>query len=69
MAMDVLPALEDGVTSMRCLNRLRLVRQAAGGMTGAGEFCDRFDAIERALTVRSARPSHDMPTAEAEVPA
>ena len=54
-AMDVLPALEGGVTSMRCLNRLRLVRQAAGSIAGAGEFCDRFDAIERALAARSAR--------------
>src|SRR6266704_921376 len=41
-AMDVLPALEGGVTSMRCLNRLRIVRQAAGNTTGAREFCDRF---------------------------
>ena len=46
-AMDVLPALEGGVTSMRCLNRLRLVRQAAGNTAGAQEFCDRFDAVER----------------------
>ena len=44
-AMDVLPALEGGVTSMRCLNRLRLVRQAAGNMAGAQEFCERFDAV------------------------
>jgi hypothetical protein len=51
-AMDVLPALEGGVTSVRCLNRLRLVRQAAGSMTGTEEFCDRFDAIERTLTPR-----------------
>src|SRR5260370_494220 len=29
-AADVLSALESGVTSMRCLNRLRIVRQAAG---------------------------------------
>jgi Rod binding domain-containing protein len=69
VAMDVLPALEDGVTSMRCLNRLRLVRQAAGSTADAGEFCDRFDAIERALTARRTQPSYDMPTAEAEVPA
>jgi transcriptional regulator with XRE-family HTH domain len=69
VAMDVLPALEDGVTSMRCLNRLRLVRQAAGNIADAGEFCDRFDAIERTLAARPTQPSYDMPTAEAEVPA
>jgi len=68
-AMDVLPALEGGVTSMRCLNRLRLVRQAAGSMTEAKAFCDRFDAIERTLTARCSEPSDDMPAAEAEVPA
>ena len=48
-ATDVLPALEGGVTSMRCLNRLRLVRQAAGNTAGAQEFCERFDAVEQAL--------------------
>ena len=68
-AMDVLPALEGGVTSMRCLNRLRLVRQAAGSMTEAKAFCDRFDAIERTLAARCPEPSDGMPTAEAEVPA
>ena len=47
-AMDVLPAIEGGVTSIRCLNRLRLVRQAAGNTAGAEEFCERFDAVERA---------------------
>ena len=46
-AMDVLPALEDGVTSVRCLNRLRLVRQAAACTPEAEEFCARFDAMER----------------------
>ena len=52
-AMDVLPALEDGVTSMRCLNRLRLVRQAAAGIPGAEEFCARFDAVERSRPATS----------------
>jgi transcriptional regulator with XRE-family HTH domain len=51
-AMDVLPALESGVTSMRCLNRLRLVRQAAGSTGESSEFCDRFDAIERTMAAR-----------------
>ena len=68
-AMDVLPALEDGVTSMRCLNRLRLVRQAAASTPGAEEFCARFDAIEQVLATGSAQASYDMPTADAEVPA
>jgi transcriptional regulator with XRE-family HTH domain len=48
-AMEVLPALEGGVTSVRCLNRLRTVRQSAGNTPGAQEFCERFDAVERAL--------------------
>jgi hypothetical protein len=46
-AMDVLPALEDRVTSMCCLNQLRLVRQAAASTPGAEEFCARFDMVER----------------------
>jgi hypothetical protein len=46
-AMDVLPALEDRVTSMRCLNQLRLVRQAAASTPGAEEFCARFDMVEQ----------------------
>ena len=48
-AMDVLPALESGVTSMGCLSRLRLVRQEAGSTGESSEFCDRFDAIERTM--------------------
>jgi hypothetical protein len=36
--MDVLPALESEVTSMRYLNRLRLIRQAAGDTAEAHEF-------------------------------
>jgi Helix-turn-helix domain len=65
-AMDVLPALEDGVTSMRCLNRLRLVRQAAASIPGSTEFCDRFDAIERILATP---PSRSIPAAGVGVPA
>jgi transcriptional regulator with XRE-family HTH domain len=68
-AMDVLPALEGGVTSMRCMNRLRLVRQAAGSTGEAKEFCDRFDAIERTLTAGRALPGYETPAAEAAVPA
>ncbi len=63
-AMDVLPALEDGVTSVRCLNRLRLVRQAAGNMAEATEFCDRFDKAERTLAAPRALPGCDAQGAE-----
>jgi transcriptional regulator with XRE-family HTH domain len=69
VATDVLPALEEGVTSMRCLNRLRLVRQAAANVPGAEDFCARFDAIEQVLAARSAQPGYDLPAAEAGVPA
>ena len=65
-AMDVLPALEGGVTSMRCLNRLRLVRQAAANSPDAEEFCTRFDRIDRAL---AAPPGYDIHAAGADVPA
>ena len=56
-ATDVLPALEGGVTSMRCLNRLRIVRQAAGNTTGAQEFCERFDASSGHWPLRPACPA------------
>jgi hypothetical protein len=68
-AMDVLPALEGGVTSMRCLSRLRLVRQAAANIPGAEEFCARFDAIERLLAVPRALPGGGFQVAHAGVPA
>ena len=55
-AAEVLTALEAGVTSMRCLIRLRIIRQAARDTAGAQEFCERFDAIERTLTA-SSRPA------------
>jgi transcriptional regulator with XRE-family HTH domain len=68
-AMDVLPAIEGGVTSMRCLNRLRLIRQAAGNTAGAQEFCDRFDAAEQTLTASSALPREDTPDTTVGIPA
>ena len=68
-AMDVLPALEGGVTSMRCLSRLRLVRQAAASVPGAEEFCARFDTIERVLAAPRALPGYDIRAAEADLPA
>ena len=68
-AMEVLPALEGGVTSMRCLNRLRLVRHAAGNSAGTQEFCDRFDAVERKLAASCALPGDAGPDTKADVPA
>jgi hypothetical protein len=68
-AMGVLPALEDGVTSIRCLNRLRLVRQAAASMPDAQEFCARFDTVERTLAAPPALPNYDIQAAGADVPA
>jgi hypothetical protein len=38
---------------MRCLNRLRIIRQAAAGIPGAEQFRARFDMIEHALTAMS----------------
>jgi len=70
VARDVLPALEDRVTSMRCLNRLRLIRQAAASTPGAEEFCARFDAIDQARAALGILPgSGSMPDAESGVPA
>jgi transcriptional regulator with XRE-family HTH domain len=68
-AMGVLPALEGGVTSTRCLNRLRIVRQAAGDTAGAREFCERFDAVERTLAASCNLPGQPMPVARADIPA
>jgi len=68
-AMDVLPALEGGVTSMRCLNQLRIVRQAVGNTTGSREFCERFDAVERALAASCNLPSQRTGDARADIPA
>jgi hypothetical protein len=68
-AMEVLPALEGGVTSMRCLNRLRIVRQAAESTAGAQEFCKRFGAVERTLTGSYGLPSVDTQDARTALPA
>jgi tetratricopeptide (TPR) repeat protein len=67
-ATEVLTALEGGVTSMRCLNRLRIIRQAAQSTTGAQEFCERFDAAERTLTT-CGLPREATPDARADIPA
>ena len=68
-AEDVLLALEGGVTSIRCLNRLRLVRRVAQDAIGANDFCKRFDAVERVLAAPHVLPSDDAPLARVDVPA
>ncbi len=54
---------------MRCLNRLRIVRQAAGDTALAQEFCERFDAIEWKLTGSYDSPGEGTPDARADIPA
>jgi hypothetical protein len=54
---------------MRCLNRLRLVRQATASTPGAEEFCTRFDALERTMAAPRVQFGDDMPDAKADVPA
>ena len=68
-ALEVLPAMEGGVTSIRSLNRLRLVRLAAAAGGGAEEFCDRFDAIDRALTAARGGVGGDSHGARRDIPA
>jgi hypothetical protein len=60
-ATDVLPVLEGGITSVRCLNRLRLIRRAAGNIASAQEFRERFDAAEQALAATCSLPRDDAP--------
>jgi len=60
-ATDVLPALESGVTSVRCLNRLRLIRRAVDNIAWAQEFRERFDAAEQALTATCSLARNDAP--------
>lgn len=68
-AMEVLPALEAGVTSMRCLDQLRLVRQAVGTAPSTQEFRERFDVIDRALAASYDLPGDDAPQATARITA
>lgn len=67
-ATDVLPALEGGVTSVWCLNRLRLIRHAADGIAWAQEFRERFDAAEQALAAACRLPRDDAPLMNDESP-
>jgi transcriptional regulator with XRE-family HTH domain len=49
-ALDIaLPLLETGVTSARCLDRLRHVTALAGAVRGTLEIRERTDALKRAL--------------------
>jgi transcriptional regulator with XRE-family HTH domain len=49
-ALDqVLPLLESGVSSARCLDQLRQVAAAAGAVPGAPELRERIEARERAI--------------------
>jgi len=68
-AADVLPALQDGVTSTRCLSQLRLVRHAAASTPGAEEFCARFDAAERTQAASPACLYAATAVAETDIPA
>jgi tetratricopeptide (TPR) repeat protein len=67
-AQDVLRSLESGVTSMRCLNRLRLIRRAVGNIAWAHEFRERFDAAEQALTATCSLSRADAPSRGYESP-
>ncbi|MGH3194341.1 MAG: helix-turn-helix domain-containing protein [Streptosporangiaceae bacterium] len=68
-AAEVLPAIEGGVTSMQCLNRLRIVRRAAGSAARAQEFCDRFDAVEQTIAASCGLPREDILDTRAGIPA
>jgi hypothetical protein len=68
-AEEVLPAIEGGLTSMQCLDRLRTVRQAVQGTAGAQDFCERFDAVERTLATSYGLRHEDMLDAKADIPA
>jgi hypothetical protein len=58
-AVEVLPALEAGIISIRCLDQLRLVRQAVASIPGAEGFCGRFDEIDRVLAGSYGLPGRD----------
>jgi hypothetical protein len=67
-ATGVLATIEAGMTSMRCLTRLRLVRNAAGTTPSAQQFRDRFDAISHALAAYD-QPCDDPPRTTTSIPA
>ena len=68
IATDVLPVLKSGVTSMRCLNRLRLIRRAAENMAWAQEFRERFDDAEEVIAATCSLPREDAPLVKDESP-
>jgi hypothetical protein len=68
-ALEVLPALEGRVTSIRCLSQLRPVRRAAGNTPGAQELRQRFDAVEHVLAAPRNPLRDRAPQATASIPA
>jgi hypothetical protein len=64
-AAEVLPALEAGIVSSRCLEQLRLVRQGTGTIPAAEGFRERFDAVSRLLLGSADLPSDGTPQATA----
>lgn len=68
-ATEILPLLETQIAPVTCLEHLRAVRQAAASAAKAGEFCDRFDMIERAHADSPDVHADIPPQATASVPA
>lgn len=66
-AMEVLPTLEAGFASVRCLDQLRFVRQAAENACSAKEFRERLDAVNRALAASYGLPDEGAPQATASI--
>jgi hypothetical protein len=59
MAMEVLLSLDIEIASARCLNQLRIVTEAIGESAAARELRERFEAIERVLTVPDNLPGSE----------
>lgn len=68
-ATGVLAMVEGGVSSARCMDRLRLVRSAVGAAPWAEEFCARFDAAGRALAAACQLPGGQAGSAGSGIPA
>jgi hypothetical protein len=59
VAMEVLPALDSEIASVRCLNQLRIVAEATGESAASRELRERFETIERALTAPDNLPGSE----------
>jgi hypothetical protein len=55
-ALDVLPAVEDGIAPARCWGQLRVIGEQAASTAAAQELRDRLDAIGHA-TAAACRPA------------